>query len=258
MYILKPMQRCYVAYFDVLGMKALIRKEPAQAWDVLCDLFEHRRESLELSITLSESQTVIADRVKYFAFSDSVVLYTEGATPEDLCALRIIGMSFFNRALHAGVPTRGAITCGDFVWDKRMQIFTGPALVDAVEIGEAVQWIGVAASAEVATEAKEPPHPLRIEGVGDLFVPWQLPLKDGQFHAGYALDWPNVIILKAAPLPISTEQFYAPSEKFFGPLSGLPEKDQDKYANTARFINSRRAAEHAVAADGRPRTAARS
>jgi len=251
------MQRCYVAYFDVLGMKSLIRRAPAQAWDVLCDLFEHRRESLELSITLSESKTVLVDRVKYFAFSDSVVLYTEGATPEDLCALSIIALSFFNRAIHAGIPTRGAITCGDFVWDEEMKIFTGPALVEAVDMGEAVQWIGIATSEEVASEARKPPHPLRIERIGDFFVPWELPLKNGKSHAAYALDWPNIIIVKIAPLPISAQQFYAPSEKFFGPLSGLPQNDQDKYANTAQFISTRRAAHNGVAPDDRPRTAAR-
>lgn len=227
---------CFVAHFDVLGMRTLIARGGSTAWSILRDLCKIRDESLELSITFAASGKVVEDRVEHLAFSDTVFFHSESADKEDLGAITMIAARFLAGAGAKGIPVRGGIACGEVYLDDELQVFTGQAILDAFQAGEAANWLGIVATEEVSRLAAS--IPLRfLDSKKPLYRPWNIPLANGETCPGFAMDWPTLLLKPRESFPVTPEHFYKPFSSTFGPYSDLKPGVRVKYENATAFAN---------------------
>jgi hypothetical protein len=228
--------RRFVAHIDILGMRAMVRRDPEMAWKVLSGLADVRDHigKLQLTHISSARQQMLAESVFSVMFSDTILLFTKTESDNDLEALLIAAAEILHKAMCNYVPVRIGVAGGQFFFNIEDSLYSGPALIEAYEIGEAAQWLGVVTTHAVYQQAI---HANFKSGTKDVIVPFNIPTKHGVVP-GYALNWVASFKhdFKVKP-PISTELFYSQFEHAFGPLYELPERERMKYVNTTNFIN---------------------
>ena len=227
----------YVTHVDILGMTSLVQKDAEVAWQVLSGLAtvrDHVR-NIEVESTATGQRTSVIERIFSVMFSDTIVFFTLGDTEEDLKLVLIATAELLHKALIKGVPVRAGIAHGRFFFDIERSMYAGPALIEAYNLGESAQWIGITTSETVYRRAKSANIQSRRT---DVVMDAQIPTKSGQ-QPGYAVNWPAVYShdFKVKP-PIPAELFYSQFAGSFGPLAGLRLHDQQKYRNTTDFINA--------------------
>src|SRR5882672_5408330 len=146
----------FVGHFDMLGMSALTKRNPDLAWKKLSDL-SRARERLSLGIERLDTKELIADQVRSFIFSDTLIAFSKGSTQNDALALLLLTTEVFTLALHYCIPLRGGIAHGRFSFNLDQNLFSGPALVDAYDLGETSQWLGVIVDDKTAEIVKNTP-----------------------------------------------------------------------------------------------------
>jgi len=227
----------YVLHLDILGMRVLSARDNREAWDML--------SALEIALRKSTNSTVIykgfdgpahiPELVKSIFFSDTIVLYSDSDSLKEFVAIFTAALKLFAEAMYLRVPIRIGISKGLFYTDEQRSMYAGPALIEAYEIGEASQWLGIVLSESVAEDARKEDF---RNGRSKLVVDWNVPTKKGPVRAS-AVNWPVALDgnYKLAP-PITAEQLYELFEEYFGPFSTLSESDAAKYANTVEFLNA--------------------
>lgn len=78
--------RRFVADVDILGMRAMVRRDPEAAWSVLSGLARVREHVANLAFSRIEtaSHEFMAQRVQSVMFSDTITLFTKTEGNEDL------------------------------------------------------------------------------------------------------------------------------------------------------------------------------
>jgi hypothetical protein len=229
-------QQRFVAHIDVLGMSALVAKDPELAWQLLSKLVEARKDAYATEITFIDTAERIAtpDQLRAVTFSDTVVLFTKGAQLNDLRIILIMATQLLSTALHLCVPVRIGISVGTFFFNLTESMYAGPALIEAYHLGEEAQWIGIATSEEIYRRAIE--AGLK-SGTADIVIPTHVPVHGGH-KSGYAVNWPLVLRNSiGAPLPVTDRQVYEGFAQYFGPWESLAPRARLKYQNTALFMN---------------------
>lgn len=226
----------YVAHLDILGMRALTARDHHEALTMLVALHAARTTATQTSIESESFDDPIhtPEMVKSVAFSDTVVFYSNADTPRDFKAIFMAVVYLFSRALHLRVPIRIGISKGIFFADEQHSIYAGPALIEAYDIGEASQWLGIVLSPSAAKDAIM--QKMR-KGNSHIIVDWDLPTKTGTVKASVA-NWPVALegSFHIKP-PLTPEQLYQIFEQYYGPFAELRESDARKYINTVKFIN---------------------
>ncbi|NMM77782.1 hypothetical protein B2J88_39850 [Rhodococcus sp. SRB_17] len=227
----------FVVHIDVLGMSALVEKDPELVWSLLGQLVEARKDAHATSLTfLDTAQTVATPQHVYtVTFSDTIVLFSRGAALNDLRTILVMATQLLSRALHYCVPVRIGVAVGTFFFNLNESMYAGPALIEAYRLGESAKWIGIVTSQEVYRRAIE----ARLQsGTSDIVSPANIPV-DGGAQPGYAVNWP--VILRnsiAASLPVNAKQVYEGFAQYFGPFEALDPQVRRKYENTAAFMNA--------------------
>ena len=226
----------FVAHFDMLGMKALTKRDPDLAWQKLSALSKARQERLSIGIERLDTREYIADQVRAFTFSDTIVLFSKSDTQNDAMAIAIIATELFVRALRYCVPLRGYRTWS-FAFSLDLNLFSGPALVDAYELGETSQWLGISLDAAVAEAVLSLPIGRSTRGKS-MVVDWEVLRKDGSRENRKVVNWPESNRNNyTGPIPLVAETFYRPFSEIFGPFGQLRKSDRLKYENTVEFLN---------------------
>lgn len=75
-------------------------------------------------------------------FSDTFLLYSPDDTASSFAAIESTTRWLMYFLVSAGIPVRGAMSCGDLYADKENNVFFGKALVEAYHYGENQNWIG--------------------------------------------------------------------------------------------------------------------
>jgi len=230
--------RRFVAHIDILGMRAMMCRDPEAAWRVLSGLAIVRRHlsKLRLSFLKTERQECLAERVMSVMFSDTIILFTKSQSDEDLQAILIALCELMHKAMCSLVPIRAGLAAGLFFFNAGESMYAGPALIEAYEIGEGAQWLGIVTTQGIHEQSMQAGFK---SGSADLVIVSQIPTKSGLL-SGFAVNW-------VAPVrndlrvetPITINLFYSQFERVFGPLALLPENDRRKYINTTTFINAR-------------------
>ncbi len=209
--------RRFVAHIDILGMKAMTCRDPEAAWVVLSGLVNVRNHlsSLQLSFIDIEKQEQLGDRVMTIMFSDTIVFFTKNESDEDLLAILVALSEFMHKAMLNFVPVRAGLAGGQFFFNIAKSMYAGPALIEAYEIGEAAQWLGIVTNSRVHEQSMRAGFKA---GRASLVIAADIPIKNGSV-AGFAVDWVSPVRsdFKLKP-PISVDIFYSQFESVFGPL----------------------------------------
>jgi len=136
----------------MLGMSALIRRDPELAWQKLSALSTAKQERLSLDIKRMETGECIQDQVRAFTFSDTIVAFSKSDTDNDALSIVLLTTELFASSLYYCVPLRGGIAHGLFAFNFDLNLFSGPALLDAYELGESSQWLGISLDKKVAVD----------------------------------------------------------------------------------------------------------
>ena len=227
----------FVAHFDMLGMSALTKRDPDLAWQKLSALSKVAQENLSLGIERLDTREYISDQVREFVFSDTIVLFSKSDSQNDTLAITIIATAIFAQSLHYCVPLRGGIAHGRFAFNHDHNLFSGPALVDAYELGESSQWLGISLDAKVAEAIMKLPIGRSTRGKA-MVVNWGVPCKNGSIENRMVINWPeshrnNYV----GPIPVEAATFYQPFAEFFGPFLQLSDSARLKYESTVAFLN---------------------
>jgi hypothetical protein len=237
-----PSNARFVVHMDILGMSHLVRLSPELAWRALSALVEARNHVGKYQLTFLDTaeRTLVGDRVNVVTFSDTIVLFTKSDQLIDLRTVLVVATEIFNKALATCIPIRVGIAHGTFFFNLKDSMYAGPALIDAYELGEGAQWVGMTASEFVYRRAEEAAIKSRSESV---VIPAKIPTDAGE-QPGYAINWPAILERReGVKLPITAEQFYSGFAQYFGPYDHLAPRARAKYENTVHFFNA-----HATAA----------
>jgi hypothetical protein len=230
-------QQRFVVHIDVLGMSALVEKDPELAWSLLSRLVEARKDAHSTSLTFLDTAETVAtpQHVHAVTFSDTIVLFSRGATLNDLRTILVMATQLLSKALHLCVPVRVGIAVGTFFFNLDESMYAGPALIEAYRLGESAQWIGIVTSQEVYRRASE----AKLQsGSSEVVSPAEIPV-DGGTKPGYAINWPVILRSSiAAPRPVTAEQVYQGFAQYFGAFEALDPRTRRKYENTAAFMNA--------------------
>lgn len=226
----------YVAHLDMLGISELTLRDPDLAWSVLCDLSRAKEERIGLRFERVDTGEVIGDRIESFTFSDTIIIFSRSDEVADTYAMVVLIQELFTRAYYYGVPLRGGIAHGRFLFNIDYKLFAGPALVHAYQLSEESQWLGIRVDETVAQRALG--IPIRSERGKDAITRWPVPTKVSAMSDSFVINWVETHRHTfTVPHPISLDEFYGPFARLFGPIANLKEKDRNKYENTVAFIN---------------------
>ena len=228
----------FVAHFDMLGMSALTKRNPDLAWKKLSTLCHARNERLPLSIQRLDTNELIFDQVRTFTFSDTVIAFSKGNNENDALAMVVLMTELFNYSLHLCVPLRGGIAHGRFAFNPGLNLFSGPALVDAYELGESAQWLGIVIDQHTADAVSQLPVGKSPRGKWTV-VEWDVQCKDGTIRRRNVVNWPETHRSNyMGTVPLTVEDFYEPFKSLFGQYKELQPAVAAKYVNTVAFFNS--------------------
>jgi hypothetical protein len=217
-------------------MSSIVEKDADEAWGMLCDLVAVRDRVGNSAIEFLDTNQMVqaSEAARAVTFSDTIILFTKGATDTELRSLLILVTEMLHKAMCTCVPVRVGLALGRFFFNIEKSMYAGPALIDAYRTGESAQWVGISLAKSVQQQARN----LRMKsGSSDIVVEWPVPTKGGE-EQRCVINWPAVFAhdLRVAP-PISVPQFYQAFERAFGPFDRLPGDVQAKYENTVKFMN---------------------
>jgi len=136
----------WASYFDLLGFSDLVQtKGELSVFDTITTALE------EFNRKRNPNDHLI-DRMW---FSDSFILYSQGASDIDFSCLEQVSRHFFLSLIQKEIPVRGALAFGELYADKDNNILFGKALLEAYKYSENQDWIGfiLTISAEKQMEA---------------------------------------------------------------------------------------------------------
>lgn len=183
-----------MAIFDVLGFSSRLRNEGV---DSVFSLYQEMVTSViakEPMVCLgardvgdgTQCPVLYSADIRYAYFSDTIMLW--------MPLERLLAGPFVQRcadlvceALTMNVPLRGAIALGDAVLHKASGMYLGEPIIDAHELEEAQEWIGVAfAPSGTWSPFIAELNPIQI-------IEYEIPVKEGKeaLRAPLALDWPR-------------------------------------------------------------------
>ena len=155
-----PTRQSFVAHIDILGMRSLTKKDPEAAWSVLSGLANTREHisKLQLTFIASAEQKMLAQDVFSVMFSDTILLFTKGDSERELQSILIATGEVLHKAMCNLVPVRAGVTQGTFFFNIDESMYSGPALIDAYDLGEQAQWLGITVSEAIFVQAKLRPE----------------------------------------------------------------------------------------------------
>lgn len=215
----------------MLGMKRATLRNSDEAWGALSDISAAKDRIYQTAIEIRSSNKIIANRVRTFFFSDTVIVFSLADTYEDIYAMLILSTRLFFDALKKCVPMRGGIAHGEFFFNEKKGLFLGEALIRAYQAGECAQWLGIVTDESFTAEAKKAP-------IGNNIVKWRVPQNDGRIKETNVINWPRNYADSFKVKPVTANAFYEAFVSLFGPYEEQTDSVKMKYLNTVTFINS--------------------
>lgn len=118
----------FVLYMDIMGFKdRVMAKTTKKLKESLLDL---RAKNKKLKPLLDGGGNA-EKLMKMVQFSDSILVVSYGKEKDDLNRITKAAVILMQSALETKFALRGAIACGEMVFDEKNQLFVGKPLVDA-------------------------------------------------------------------------------------------------------------------------------
>jgi hypothetical protein len=177
----------YLAYFDFIGFRNWILTEGSESVykRVVYLLGLAVKGSLPNSIVNPDmSVTLRRSRVLHSNFSDTIIFYTTNTSYAAFCELLKTCAHFIALALDIHM-VRGAITHGSFYVFPEDNIHIGEALIDAYDLAEDQDWIGVA----LHEKMKDDPNLIKHQRkYSNCLVNYSIPFKNS-WKNGICVNW---------------------------------------------------------------------
>lgn len=164
----------FVGVYDILGFSRIVK--------------DSRLETLVKEIrTLFDNRHLSCRSV---AFSDTIVLYTEGDEPDKLTQIVEDSALLIGIFADQGRALRGAISVGEFYCDA--QVFAGKAMIRAYELEQSQDWLGAIVDPIISHESegleryRDVLNVLVDEG---LLRRWPAPIKGGTVMPLLSIGW---------------------------------------------------------------------
>lgn len=123
----------WLAYFDLLGVKALLRDgQESQVFNAYWAARDHFR-----------NQETWAPELQHAWFSDTFLIMAHDDSAESFKRIESMSRHFASSLICYEIPLRGAIACGRLYANSDKSVIFGSALVEAYEYGEGQDWLGL-------------------------------------------------------------------------------------------------------------------
>lgn len=191
----------YLAVFDVLGFRALMKQPLGEVEQVLSELrnacnvatwdFGHLRQSPrpgeKRPVLLKDAPT----RAEYVQVSDTIILRPLETSADPLGDLVQTCTNLLAIGFTRGIRLRGAITRGEYGWNANPPVVFGKALLAALDWEKRQDWFGAVLDPETIGEAESRVARLRER---ELVVDYLVPMKEGPANTLVALAWPRRMV----------------------------------------------------------------
>lgn len=190
----------FVVFLDIMGFKDRVARNTQESlYEELTDFNRDitniinstknvntkrstkQSDSSDFTLIKSEEEN---DEILLAQFSDSIVIFSNGNTKDNLLAISKVAKQIMISAINREkpIPLKGALAEGNITCDMVKQLFFGQALIDAYLLEENVQYYGIVVhhSAEQSV----------IDSASDMFRDNLVPLKSGKINH-YELVWYN-------------------------------------------------------------------
>lgn len=196
----KQTKKRFVVFLDIMGFKERVARNTQDSlYEELTDFnrdittiingtkkikktrSSKQNDSSDITLIKSEEEE---DEILLAQFSDSIVLFTNGNTKENLLTISNVAKQIMISAIkrEKPIPLKGALAEGDITCDMIKQLFFGQALIDAYLLEENIQYYGIV----VHHSAEQSVKSYATEIYKDNLVP----LKSGKINH-YELVWYN-------------------------------------------------------------------
>jgi hypothetical protein len=200
---IKEYRKCFVGYLDILGFKEAVLKSDNP--DTLLLDFKSLFSHIETSCGLGKFKNVEFSPVQFIWMSDSILFYTQDNSIEKFKYISNIIAGIVRDTIESGpFLYRGALSHGDFYFDPKLNLYLGPAMIDATDWEKKQNWSGVMLTPDCSDFAKKNHYDsleARIEVdrgndyklleiSGPLLVEYDVPLKENLPSKGaLCLNW---------------------------------------------------------------------
>ena len=139
----------FIAFVDIMGFKDLVaRKKHDEIKVMLTELITYTNsyvDSMRIVNHVYNEKEVKEVRLRNVIFSDSIIFITQDKSAEDFFLLSLTLALFQKTSLEMGIPTKGAVSCGQLTADFDLSLFFGQPLIDAYLLQEQLYYYGIIA-----------------------------------------------------------------------------------------------------------------
>lgn len=189
---IKEYRKCFVGYLDILGFKKAVLESdnPDTLLFHLSSLFRN----IEMSCGLGKFKNLDSLPVQFIWMSDSILFYTGDNSKEKFKYISNIIAGFITCTMETGpFLYRGALSYGDFYFDPKLNLYLGPAMINAIDWEKKQNWSGVMLTPDCSDFVKKNHYDILerkiradrgtdcalLEFSGPLVVEYDIPLKEG-------------------------------------------------------------------------------
>lgn len=138
----------WFAYLDLLGFTNLIRSKSIE--DVL-PVYSEALQRMRAACKLGRNEVGLINSW----FSDTFIIYSRSDSLQDFAHIESAARIFFQLLIIKNIPVRGCISHGKLYSQAKQNIFVGPALIEAHNYGEALDWVGFCLAPSVEAKLKD-------------------------------------------------------------------------------------------------------
>jgi|SRR5690554_36973 len=236
------MTKCFFTYFDLLGYRNFLENNPSETHEkVIHQFFVHIDSALNLrkKYKKADDGTYLNDltgnRIYFANYSDTVILWTDGATEEEFTELLEISSECNWRMNLFHFPIRGALVYDELKTlqfnstetNYHVNTFFGKGLINAHDLSENQQWAGMILDNSVFQVIND------YEKINEKCIKYSVPFKSGEIEM-YAMRM--VINLKSDLGLKNTQRDIEENFKRFDKWDDNNDSLKTKLNNTFRFI----------------------
>lgn len=207
----------WFAYIDLLGFTALVQ---SHAIERVLPVYADALKQMKAASNQGKKRVGLLNSW----FSDTFIIYSRGDSLEDFAHLESAARIFFQLLTVRRIPARGCISFGKLYSQAKENVFIGPALIEAHQFGEELNWIGLCMAPSVEARLKS-----------------SLPLSR---RAHYRLIQDPAVLRRCASTPVYAFAFNNGSVNRQNPYrlaleemrSTAPKQALEKYDNSLAFL----------------------
>jgi hypothetical protein len=187
-----------VCFLDILGFRGMLNEKSLTEIAELYDRIISQAIGLNRSFLINSGSPRLFPEMTEdepycicYIFSDSIILIARDDDPISCLKLLVHAWRLVQSTLAHRISVRGAVAYGDMYFDPAKSICLGHGLVNAYELEQKQNWVGVAIdkAIEEAYPSLFPPALNPSSIYESLFLRYPVPLKAGGFVHTRTLNW---------------------------------------------------------------------